>query len=112
MPLTVKALWETLVVKSGQSSVSGLNNAAKARSPVKEHQDRYHRESMLLNTRLTLQIRSAVWLAIFTVLIGLTIRGIWKTIVDFTGNPYLTSTDLSFEPLVVFPAITVCNHNR
>ncbi len=85
-----RALWTALVTKSSESSVAGLNRAAKSRSAV----------------------RSAVWLSIFGVLMFLTVRGIWKTVVDFNSHPFITSTDLSFEPLVTFPAVTVCNHNR
>ena len=84
------ALWSTLLGSAKNSSIAGLNNAAKAESKV----------------------RSLCWLVVFSVLLFFTCRGIWRTVVDYGSHPFITSTDLTFEPLVVFPAVTVCNLNR
>jgi len=39
-------------------------------------------------------------------------RGIFIAVSDYLDYPSITSTELNFEPLVVFPAVTFCNLNR
>ena len=82
-------IWRTLVNFGQESSISGLNNAAKAKS----------------------LIRSLVWLALFLVLASLTMRNFILIWMDFNTHPIVTSTELTQEKSVEFPAITVCNLN-
>lgn len=83
-------MWRTLVDFGRDTSIAGLNNAARAKS----------------------RVRSAIWLIIFTVGLYYTFDGLIRVIIDYNSNPFLTSTNHLFVPSVEFPGVTVCNLNR
>ena len=49
---------------------------------------------------------------VFGFLAYFTFDGIIFVFEDYASHPSVTSTALSYQPSVRFPAITVCNHNR
>jgi len=83
-------VWQTLKDFGRETSISGLNNAARAKSTV----------------------RFWLWMALFCLGTYLTADGIWYVLQDFKRKPYTTITSLSHMSSVKFPAVTVCNHNR
>ena len=85
-----EVLKETLGGFGSETSISGINNAAKGKS----------------------KLRSSIWLAIFGVLAYYTVDGIYEIVVDFFDYPVLTNTDLTYKSEVDFPAVTICNLNR
>ena len=82
-------VWRTLVDFGKECSIAGLNNAAKAKSVL----------------------RSIVWLIIFIVGLGATLRGLILVVKEYYTYPVLTNTVLTQAKSVEFPAITVCNLN-
>ena len=73
-----------------ETSISGINNAAQAKSKV----------------------RTAIWFIIFSVLGYYTAIGICDIVVEYYEYPVITNTDLTYKPEVDFPAVTICNLNR
>ena len=61
-----------------KSFIAGLGNAAKAKTKT----------------------RAVAWLVIFSVCSAFTIEGIYTTINDILGYPYITKTDITFQPKV------------
>ena len=57
-------------------------------------------------------IRTVLWLAVFSVLAGTTIYGIWEVLNEFYKYDVITSSDITHETEITFPAITVCNINK
>ena len=53
----------------------GLGNAAKAKTKT----------------------RAAAWMVIFSVCAAFTIEGLYSTITDIMGHPYVTTTDITFQ---------------
>ena len=51
-------------------------------------------------------------MVIFSVCAAFTIEGLYSTITDIMGYPYVTTTDITFQSKVDFPGVTVCNLNR
>lgn len=80
----------TLVDFGRNSSIVGISHAARSKS----------------------YLRAVIWLTLFFVGVVFTVRGIWQTVQDYTSNPYLTTTEMTFETSVEFPAVTICNLNR
>ena len=56
----------------------GLGNAAKAKTKT----------------------RAAAWIVIFSVCAAFTIEGLYSTITDILGHPYVTTTDITFQSKV------------
>ena len=56
--------------------------------------------------------RAAIWLGIFTVLVGLTVKDIKDLVIDYIGEPVDVATTLKHENAIDFPAVTICNKNR
>ena len=56
----------------------GLGNAAKAKTKT----------------------RAAAWMVIFSVCAAFTIEGLYSTITDIMGHPYVTTTDITFKSKV------------
>ena len=73
-----------------ETSIAGINNSAKGKSKV----------------------RSLVWFIIFSVLAYYTVVGIYDIVIEYFEYPVITSTDITYEPEVDFPAVTICNLNR
>ncbi len=73
-----------------ECSISGINNAARAKSAI----------------------RAVYWLAIFTIFMVLTVRQLISVITDFYNYPVVTNIDLDHKSSVMFPAISICNLNR
>ena len=86
----MEVLLRTLRKFSENTSISGINNAAKSRS----------------------KLRSLLWLAVFTVLAYFTVVDVRDIVVDYFEYPVITHTDISYKSKVDFPAVTVCNLNR
>ena len=61
-----------------KSFITGLGNAAKAKTKT----------------------RAATWLVIFSVCSAFTVEGIYTTINDILSYPYVTKTDITFQPKV------------
>ena len=57
-------------------------------------------------------IRVVLWLAVFSGLAGGTIYGIWDVLNEFFEYDVITSSDISHETQIPFPAVTVCNINK
>ena len=53
-----------------------------------------------------------LWLAVFSGLAGGTIYGIWDVLNEFFEYEVITSSDISHETQIPFPAVTVCNINK
>ena len=53
-----------------------------------------------------------LWLVVFSVLAATTIHGIWEVLDEFFQYEVITSSDISHETQIQFPAITVCNINK
>ena len=85
-----KVVTKTLREFGIETSISGINNAAKGKSKT----------------------RSGVWCLIFLVLAYFTADGIKEIVVEYFTFPVITTTDLSHRPEVDFPAVTICNLNR
>ncbi len=85
-----QVVWGVCLDHGKETSIAGLNNASKARSPI----------------------RSILWLIIFAIFMGLTLRQVVLVIIDFYDYPVLTNIDLAHRSEVPFPAVTVCNLNR
>ena len=85
-----KVVTKTLHEFGSETSISGINNAARGKS----------------------KIRSGVWCLIFLVLAYFTADGIKEIVVEYFTFPVITTTDLSQGPEVDFPAVTICNLNR
>ncbi len=62
--------------------------------------------------QLKICYRSLIWTAIFCVGVGMTVDSIAFVVHDYYSYPVITSTILSHQTSVTFPAVTVCNHNR
>ncbi len=90
MPGTGGVAWTTLVSFGKESSIAGFNNACKAGS----------------------KLRSIYWLAVFAVGIGLTAKGMYDVISDYYTYPYTTSTDITHNTSILFPAVSICPLNR
>lgn len=86
----LRIVGETLSAFGNDTSIAGLNNAAKSKSTV----------------------RKAYWVVIFSVLFYFTASGIVSVVDDFLSYPVVTSINLDNKASVAFPAVTVCNHNR
>lgn len=86
----IRVIRDTFLDFGRNTSIAGLNNAAKAKSII----------------------RSLIWLSLFTVGLYYTLMGIISVINDYHNYPVVTKTQLQQEKLVNFPAISICNHNR
>ena len=53
-----------------------------------------------------------MWLAVFSALAGTTIHGIYNVLYNYYQYEVITSSDISRETQIPFPAITVCNINK
>ena len=80
----------TLRVFCEETSIAGVNNAAKGKS----------------------RARSIVWVVIFGVLAYFTVVGIEEIVLEYYSYPVITNTDLTHRSEVDFPAVTICNLNR
>ena len=86
----IKVLKETLKDFGGETSIAGINNCGKGKSLV----------------------RSSIWLVIFTVLGYYTVVGFLDIVFEYLEYPVITTTDISHQNQVDFPAVTICNLNR
>ena len=73
-----------------ESSIAGLNNAAKAKS----------------------KIRMFIWAIIFAFFSIMTLNNLVNVISDFYKYPVTTSINVTHKSQVDFPAVTICNLNR
>ena len=73
-----------------QTSIAGLNNA-------------FHRKSYG---------KKIYWSLIFLAFLVATIHGVINNLNSFFRKEITTSTDLQSQSSVIFPAISICNHNR
>lgn len=94
VPFTImgvsRVVWRTLNDFGSTTSISGVNRAAKAKSIF----------------------RLLYWIIIFCGLVYVTISNLVSVITDFYEYPTVTTTNLTYRPNVIFPAVTVCNLNR
>ena len=81
---------KTLLNFGSETSLAGINNSGKRKS----------------------KIRSAIWLLIFFILAYLTGVNIYNIVNDYLKYPVVTSTDISHQTRITFPAVTICNLNR
>ena len=86
----LKVFGDTLLNFGGQTSIAGLSHSA-------------HRPSYF---------KKAYWLVIFGVGCYFTISSFVGTIKDYREYNVVTSTDLTHMPSIVFPAVSICNHNK
>ena len=82
----------------------GYNNFAIS------HENHKHCKLTLLQGKSA--IRTVVWLAVFSALAATTILGIVEVLNEFFEYEVITSSDISHETQIQFPAITVCNINK
>ena len=73
-----------------ESSIAGLNNAAKART----------------------RMRTIMWAVIFAFFSLMTLSNLVSVISEFYTYPVTTSINLTHKSQVDFPAVTICNLNR
>ena len=73
-----------------ESSIAGLNNAAKAKS----------------------KMRMLVWAIIFAFFAIMTLNNLVNVISDYYTYPVTTSINVTHKSQVDFPAVTICNLNR
>ena len=73
-----------------ESSIAGLNNAAKAKS----------------------KMRMLIWAVIFAFFSLMTVSNLASFVSDFRSFPVTTSINLTHRSQVEFPAVTICNLNR
>ena len=73
-----------------ETSIAGLNNA-------------FHRKSIG---------KKIYWTSIFLAFLVATIYGLINNLTTFYEKEITTSTDLHAQTAIIFPAISICNHNR
>ena len=85
-----KVVGATLYNFGDQTSIAGLNYA-------------FHRKSY---------IKKFYWSTIFFGFLALTIYGVIVNLSNYYEYQIITSTDLERQVSIIFPAISICNHNK
>ena len=85
-----KVVGATLYNFGDQTSIAGLNNV-------------FHRKSFG---------KKIYWSLLFVVFLVLTIYGVYMNLNEFLERQGVTSTDLTYKSSIIFPAISICNHNK
>ena len=85
-----KVVGATLYNFGDQTSIAGLNNA-------------FHRKSYG---------KKIYWSILFLIFFVATIYGVYTNLFSYLDYDIVTSSDLTFKTAIVFPAVSVCNHNK
>ena len=85
-----KVLWDTFIDWCQNSTIAGVSRTVKSKSYVKK----------------------LYWITLFLVGVYFTIITTYNVFDDYFLYEVRTSTDLSYENSITFPAVTICNQNR
>ena len=85
-----KVIWDTFIDWCQNSTIAGVSRTVKSKSYVKK----------------------LYWITLFLVGVYFTIITTYNVFDDYFLYEVRTSTDLSYETSIPFPAVTICNQNR
>lgn len=85
-----KVIWDTFIDWCQNSTIAGVSRTVKSKSYVKK----------------------LYWITLFLVGVYFTIITTYNVFDDYFLYEVRTTTDLSYETSIPFPAVTICNQNR
>ncbi len=83
-------VWQAFSDFSSRTSIGGLSHAGHSAS----------------------RLRQVLWMVIFIVLSSYTVKLLMDNVNQYLDYGVKTSTDLTYNPGQLFPAITICNQNK
>ena len=86
----VKIVGSTMANFTARTTIGGLSNAGLSTS----------------------RFRQVLWLVIFFSLTGYTIKLLSDNVSDYLDYNVTTTTEISYTPRQIFPAVTICNQNK